>query len=426
MASFLDAEVARLLSQAEQQKASTSTSTKTSSSSSGSSASVPSGGSTGKWGTQLNPEQLATILRKAGFSSNVIPHMVAASLAESGGWSHRPSSVDLNADGTPFSWGLFQINVNAHPWFDKSRLNDLEYQAQAAKRIYDQQGLRAWSVTHENRGAPYRQYLPAGMRAVGAKDVSLPDVPNVDLRQLVSDSTQRGQEQLQQAMANLSMRNAMTNQLGVLDNIVGEGLAEGAPSLSDLVYRPDETKTKLQQSFAEKMQPDLLYQEPGEGKVSPIQQLAKENRVAEQQGGNIMQMPFFDPGLAELQRQIALQTTQGVADLNLRKDRLIEDQNLFRPYLERRFGQQAQKTAANAAGRGFHGTRQGITSRLLGKLGEEQAFALGEFERRGTRGLEDIERAIARLSESGIREGAEGTRRGAANASQGQYPVYAY
>lgn len=135
--------------------------------------------------------------------------------------------------------------------------------------------------------------------------------------------------------------------------------------------------------------------------------------------------PFFDPGLAQLQRQLLHQQTTGVADLRLKGQRLQEDQNLFRPYMERRFGQQMEKTSASAAQRGFHGeSGSGVLRGLLADVGEEQAFARGQYERKATRGMEDVERAIANLTSGTIRQGAEGVRSGAGRASERAYPEY--
>lgn len=134
--------------------------------------------------------------------------------------------------------------------------------------------------------------------------------------------------------------------------------------------------------------------------------------------------PFFDPNLALQQRQSAYDTQTGIADLELKGQRLVEDQNLFRPFLERRFGRQAKKRAGNVAQRGFSGPRSGIMQSRMGELGVEQAHTLGEFERGTARGLEDIERAIANLVGREAISGAENVRGGAGRASKRQYPEY--
>lgn len=126
---------------------------------------------------------------------------------------------------------------------------------------------------------------------------------------------------------------------------------------------------------------------------------------------------FFDPYLAELQRQLQHEQATGTADLQLRRQRLDEDMNLMRPFMESRFGQQLKRTAGDVAGRGFHGAGSGIMRSQLGNVAEEQAFARGQFERQGTREAEDIERAIAALTARTTMAGAEGVRQGAGNAT---------
>lgn len=126
---------------------------------------------------------------------------------------------------------------------------------------------------------------------------------------------------------------------------------------------------------------------------------------------------FFDPMLAELQRQLQHSLTTGTADLNLSKSRALEDQALLRPYMERRFKNQMGAQAANVAGRGFAGEKSGIMQSELGDLGEEHAFARGQFERQGARDITDIDRAIAALTARTTMGGAEGVRAGGARAS---------
>lgn len=126
---------------------------------------------------------------------------------------------------------------------------------------------------------------------------------------------------------------------------------------------------------------------------------------------------FFDPMLSELQRQLQHSLTTGTADLNLNKSRVLEDQALMRPFMERRFKNQMSAQAANVAGRGFAGSDSGIMRSQLGDLGEDHAFARGQFERQGARDLTDIDRAIASLTSQTTRRGAEGVRQGAGNAA---------
>ena len=138
----------------------------------------------------------------------------------------------------------------------------------------------------------------------------------------------------------------------------------------------------------------------------------------------ISQMPFFDPHMAMRHRELAFDTETRTADLRLQGQRLTEDQNLFRPFLERRFGEQSRKRAGNVAGRGFHGSQSGIMRDSMGRLGEDQAYTMGEFERGSARGLEDVERAIANLTTRNTMMGAEETRGGAGRAAERHYPRF--
>jgi hypothetical protein len=126
---------------------------------------------------------------------------------------------------------------------------------------------------------------------------------------------------------------------------------------------------------------------------------------------------FFDPMLSELQRQLQHQLTTGTADLQLERSRALEDMNLMRPYIERRFGQQMKQQAGNIAGRGFHGDRSGVMRSGLAELGEDHTWARGQMERSHARDITDIDRAIAGLTASTTMTGAEGVRKGAGNAA---------
>ena len=134
------------------------------------------------------------------------------------------------------------------------------------------------------------------------------------------------------------------------------------------------------------------------------------------------QMPFFDPNMMQSLRQRNFDLTTGTADLRLQGQRLVEDRNLFRPFLERRFGRQARRTAGGVANRGFYGPNQGIMTSQMSQLGEEQAHTAGEFERQADRGLTDIERAIANLTTQQTLGGAEDVRQGAGRSAQRAYP----
>lgn len=98
----------------------------------------------------------ANALRAAGFDESLIPTMVAIAGAESG---YRNDAVnDKNRNGS-IDRGFMQINsIHAGNSWYPTDFNDPVQVAKAAKAIYDQQGLSAWSVY--TSGA-YKSFLAA-------------------------------------------------------------------------------------------------------------------------------------------------------------------------------------------------------------------------------------------------------------------------
>lgn len=114
--------------------------------------------------SRLSKSQVASVLRKAGFSEEMIPTMVGIAGAES---SYDPKAFNPNVNTGDQSYGLFQINMLGGMGPERRKLFGIESNeelkdpltnARAAKAIYDQQGLGAWSVY--NSGA-YRDFLPS-------------------------------------------------------------------------------------------------------------------------------------------------------------------------------------------------------------------------------------------------------------------------
>lgn len=102
---------------------------------------------------------LAGLVADAGFPSRHQDDMVAIAMAESSGDLSVVSDPNSNGTRDRCAW---QIN-DVHD-FDRWRLvNDPAYCAQAARDVYDRQGLGAWTVY--NTGA-YRQYLGEARTAV--------------------------------------------------------------------------------------------------------------------------------------------------------------------------------------------------------------------------------------------------------------------
>jgi|5_EtaG_2_1085323.scaffolds.fasta_scaffold61981_2 hypothetical protein len=114
--------------------------------------------------------ELEAMARQAGFDPSISPVMAAISLAESGGdpFAHNPKYPDD-------SYGLFQINMLDEPGYklgqerrqryglrSNEQLFDPMENLKAAKDIYDNQGLNAWSVY---QSGAYKKHLPSNFTA---------------------------------------------------------------------------------------------------------------------------------------------------------------------------------------------------------------------------------------------------------------------
>ena len=129
---------------------------------------------------RLTFEEIEQLARQAGFSPDVSPTMAAIALAESGGdpGAHNPRYPDN-------SYGLFQINMLDEPGYELGAERRAKYglssnedlknpliNLKAAKDVYDNQGLNAWSVF--SSGA-YKKHLPSNFTPLqGQLDVSAP------------------------------------------------------------------------------------------------------------------------------------------------------------------------------------------------------------------------------------------------------------
>ena len=112
---------------------------------------------------RLNFGQMEALMREGGFSPEISPIMAAIGLAESGGnpYAHNP-----NASTGDNSYGLLQVNMLGRMGPERRRefgitsnqaLFDPLTNVRAAKKIYDSQGLNAWSVF---RSGKYKEHLP--------------------------------------------------------------------------------------------------------------------------------------------------------------------------------------------------------------------------------------------------------------------------
>lgn len=123
--------------------------------------------------SQLNAQQIASLLKQQGIPDKQIPTMTAIALAESGGRSKA-----YNPTGLDKSYGLFQVNMYGGlgparmKQFGLSKEQDLfdpTTNVKAAKQILGSQGLGAWSVYKSGK---YKDFLPQAQQAAQ----NLPDL----------------------------------------------------------------------------------------------------------------------------------------------------------------------------------------------------------------------------------------------------------
>lgn len=119
-------------------------------------------------GDTINANPLQQLAANAGFTGDDVAIAAAVAMAESSG-NPRIYNPETAA-GTPSgkgSYGLWQIYLNAHPQFSGWNLYDPQTNANAAFRVWQQEGWRAWT-TYKN-GA-YRKYLPAPSSPTGTPE----------------------------------------------------------------------------------------------------------------------------------------------------------------------------------------------------------------------------------------------------------------
>ena len=110
----------------------------------------------------FSPRRISKGLQRVGFADELIPLMTAIALAESSGLPYAHNRNQFTGDD---SYGLFQINMIDEIGVERRKLlglnnNDDLFNPrknfEAAKFIFDQQGLRAWGAY---RNGSYRDYL---------------------------------------------------------------------------------------------------------------------------------------------------------------------------------------------------------------------------------------------------------------------------
>ena len=96
----------------------------------------------------VSPADIYVLARWGGFSRDQAVTMTAIALAESGG-----NSTAHNTAGED-SRGLWQINVQAHPWAATMNLFDPLQNAHAAYRVSNNgRNMSPWTVTHGSGSA---------------------------------------------------------------------------------------------------------------------------------------------------------------------------------------------------------------------------------------------------------------------------------
>jgi hypothetical protein len=121
----------------------------------------------------LSAPAIAHVASQAGFEGDDLVKAVAVALAESRGNPRGMGDVDLSTPGEK-SVGLWQINYrpgrdDGSPIRDPQGNLDPLTNARNARQILDQQGWRAWSVTHGDASSNsnhYSRFLDAARQAV--------------------------------------------------------------------------------------------------------------------------------------------------------------------------------------------------------------------------------------------------------------------
>jgi Lysozyme like domain len=113
---------------------------------------------------KLSASDIAIYAANAGFSGDDLITAVAIALAESGGDPQALGDTSITPGG---SLGLWQINLKFHPEYqaNPSALYDPQTNANAAYRVFQQQGFEAWSTF---KGGQYQAHLDDANAAVNA------------------------------------------------------------------------------------------------------------------------------------------------------------------------------------------------------------------------------------------------------------------
>lgn len=120
---------------------------------------------------------LANLAAQAGFPSSQIPFAVAVAMAESSGNpnAYNPETAAGNPAGQG-SFGLWQINLAAHPEFAGLNLFDPQTNANAAYHLWQAAGGSFTPWTTYKSGA-YEAFLPAPASSPYAPPTSTLTIP---------------------------------------------------------------------------------------------------------------------------------------------------------------------------------------------------------------------------------------------------------
>ena len=130
----------------------------------------------------LTRDQMVGVLKQAGWENEYIPWGLEVARRESG-W--RPGVLNDNAGTGDLSYGLFQINMMGAMGPERLRrwglnsnedLRDPVVNARVARELLNNQGPRAWSVTHGG-DIPFpgrMEYTPPKSYLKGMTPMSLP------------------------------------------------------------------------------------------------------------------------------------------------------------------------------------------------------------------------------------------------------------
>ncbi len=111
----------------------------------------------------LSARQIASFAKSVGLSGQALIMSVAIALAESGGVTsaHNPGNGTTDSED---SYGLWQINILAHPEYSASRLSDPGYNAQAMFAISGS-GTN-WTPWGTYTSGRYLSYMAQAQQAV--------------------------------------------------------------------------------------------------------------------------------------------------------------------------------------------------------------------------------------------------------------------